>query len=145
VSRLIFLIFLVSIFLSNSSQLANHVENEQTKQRSVCHLYPISSTGMNNSEYSIHHLASSCVSSLMEVAPPSPCKISASAPIGLYRTEHEGFHCPGIYGFVQRTICFEQIEYQPRHLDNTQINIKTQGRMILVYNEGINEVLSANN
>ena len=77
-SRLIFLIFLVSIFLSNSPQLANHVENEQTKQRLVCHLYPISSTGMNNSEYSTHHLASSCISSLMEVAPPSPCKISAS-------------------------------------------------------------------
>ena len=80
-SRLIFLLFLVLIFLSNSSRLANHVENEQTNQWLVCHLYPISSTGMNNSEYSIHHLASSCISSVMEIAPPSPCKISASVSL----------------------------------------------------------------
>ena len=75
----------------------------------------------------------------------TPRNICFIIPIGLWVTEPEGFHCPEIYTFVQRTICFEQIEYQPRHLDNTQINIKTQGRMILAYNEGINEVLSANN
>ena len=71
--------------------------------------------------------------------------ICFNVPIELCKTEHEGFHCPGIYGFVQKTICFEQIEYQPRHLDNTQISIEIQRRMILAYNEGINEVMSANN
>ena len=59
--------------------------------------------------------------------------------------EHDGFHCAGIYTFVQRTVCLEQIEYQSRHLESTQISIEMQGRRILAYNKGINEVLSANN
>ena len=37
--------------------------------------------------------------------------------IGLYMTKPEGFHCAGIYAFIQRTIYFKQIEYQPWHLD----------------------------
>jgi len=57
--------------------------------------------------------------------------------------EPDGFHFPGIYNFIQRTVCLKQIEYQPRHLESTQISIEIQGRRILAYNEGINEVLSA--
>ena len=45
-----------------------------------------------------------------------------SVPIGLCMTGPEGFHCHGIYTFIQRTICFEQIEYQPWHLSGTQIS-----------------------
>jgi len=58
--------------------------------------------------------------------------------------EHEGFHCAGIYTFVRRRICLEQIEYQSRHLKNTQISKEMQGKRILAYNEGINKVMSAN-
>jgi len=44
-------VLLVSIVSLNSSQLANHVvENEQTKQWLVCRPHLTSSTGMNNTE-----------------------------------------------------------------------------------------------
>ena len=43
-------------------------------------------------------------------------------PTGLCMMEPYAFHCPGTDAFVQRTICFQQIEYQPRHLSNTWIS-----------------------
>jgi len=45
------------------------------------HIHPTSSTGMNNIEFSIHHLASWRISSPREVAPLSPSKISPSVSL----------------------------------------------------------------
>jgi len=59
-----------------SVQLTTHVVNNEQKKIS-CRLHPKSSSGMNNIECSIHHLASSCISSYIEVAPLSSRKISS--------------------------------------------------------------------
>jgi len=123
------------------------VENVHTKQRLV---------------HNKHHLGGYATPNLLFFY-PSSCllmyfftyggsssvisrNISFSIPSGLWMTEPEGFQCAGIYAFVQRTICFEQIEYQPWHLSSTQISSDDmQGCKILAYNKGIKEVFSANN
>ena len=70
-----FPVLLVSIFLLNSLQLANHVVGDERKQQ--CHLHLSSSTGMNSAK-SVHHLASSCISSPTKLVLLSPRKISVS-------------------------------------------------------------------
>jgi len=74
--------YLPSLLLSTISihswQLANVVEDEQTKQYAI---HPTLSTWMNNTRHSIHHLASSCISSPREIVPLSPREISASVSL----------------------------------------------------------------
>ena len=70
-----FPVLLVSNFLLNSLQLSNHVVGNERKQQ--CHLHLSSSIGMNSAK-SVHHLASSCISSPTKVVILSPHKISVS-------------------------------------------------------------------
>jgi len=70
--------------------------------------------------------------------------ICFSTPIGLCMTEPERFHYYTFVNVVEIAMCLEKIEYQPWHLSNTLISrYKEEG--FLGYNEGINEVLEANN
>jgi len=64
--------------------------------------------------------------------------ICFTIPIGFWMTEPEGFHCAGIYTFVQRTICFKQIEYQLWHLSSTWIcsNDIDTGKVLLLTMKG---------
>jgi len=64
-------ILLVSMNSTHSSQLTNHLGNEHTKKVTTPNI-------IYWDECSIHHLASSCISSPTEVAPISPRQISAS-------------------------------------------------------------------
>jgi len=72
---------LVSIFSLNSSQIDNHVVEDEQKKWLVRKIHSISSTSMKNTKYSIHDLASSCISSPREVAPVSSCEIFASVSL----------------------------------------------------------------
>jgi len=117
--------------------IATHVvENIHTKYWLVRNIRRTSSTRMNNTA-SIHHLVSLCIPSIDPVT---------SRDIWFWMTKSEGLYYAGIYAFIQRTICFEQIEYQLWHLSSTQISSDDiQGRKILTYNKGVNEAFSANN
>jgi len=70
-----------------------------------------------------------------------------SIPIRFWMLERKVFRCVGIDAFVQRTICFQQIEYQPRHLSNKRISDVDRDKIkrISTHNEGNNEVWTANN
>ena len=48
--------------------------------------------------------------------------ICFSIPIRFCSVAREAFSCPGIDAFVQRTVCFQQIEYQPWNLNNTRVS-----------------------
>jgi len=135
-------VWLVSIFLLDSSQFTNHVVENRQKQLVMsstsniiywdeqCRiLYPSSCLFMN----------SFAQGGRSSITSPNIC---FTIPIGLWMAEPDGFYCAGIYNFVQSTVCFEKIEYQPRNLECTQISIEIQGIRILAHNEGINEVLS---
>ena len=74
-------VLLVSIVSIHSWQVANHAVGNEQKKRLLCHLHPTSSAKMNNAQCSIHHLASSNISSPREVAPLSPREISASVSL----------------------------------------------------------------
>jgi len=80
-----YLPFLLVVTVSfDSSQLIIHVvRNEQTNQWLVRNIHLVSSTEMNNTEFSIHNLAfaSSCISSPGKVAPPSSREIYASVSL----------------------------------------------------------------
>jgi len=70
-----------------------------------------------------------------------------SIPIRFWMLERKVFRCVGIDAFVQRTICFQQIEYQTRHLSDKRISDVDRDKMkrISTHNEGNNEVWTANN
>jgi len=100
-------VLLVSSDSIHSSQLANHVVGNEQKKMVItsasniiywdeqCRMfYPSSCLFM----YFFIQRGSSSITSQ---------KTCFSVPSGLCMTEPEGFHCAGVYIFVQKTICFE--------------------------------------
>jgi len=107
-----------------------------SRNRLLCRLHLTSFTGMNSAGCSIYHLASSCIPSIREVAPLSFRETCPSVSLSDSEWRNMMDSIVLKYTFFQRTICFEQIEYQLRHLDNTQISAEIQGRGILAYGKG---------
>jgi len=71
-------VLLVSIVSIHSLQLVNYAVGDEQKKRLLFRLHLTPSTGASNTKCPIHHLASSCISSPMEIASLLPRKISAS-------------------------------------------------------------------
>ena len=107
-----------------------------SRNRLLCRLHLTSFTGMNSAGCFIYHLASSCIPSVREVAPLSFHETCPSVSLSDSEWRNMMDSIVLKYTFFQRTICFEQIEYQLRHLDNTQISVEIQGRGILAYKKG---------
>ena len=116
------------------------VENVHTKQRLVHNIHHL--LGWTTPKYPIHY-ASSRISSSTEIAPSHEISPSVSLLDSEWQNLREYTVLESII-LSKRTIRFKEIEYQPWHLSSTQIS-GDDGRRILAYNKGINEVLSANN
>jgi len=139
-------VLLVSIVLLDSSQLANRVvEYEQKKQWLVrhTHIHLTSSTRMNNTKCFIHHLVSSYISSLREVAPLSPREISAS--VSLLDSEWQNLRV----SIVLESILSSKGQFASSKLNisrdtwpthKSTVIIEVQGKRISAYSKGINEV-----
>jgi len=106
-------VLLVSIVLLNSSQLANHVVEDE---------YTYNIIYWDEQHQMLYSWSCLFMYFFTQGSSITLRDICFSVPIGLQMTEPEWFHCAGIYTFVQRTIFFEQIEYQPWHLNSTQIS-----------------------
>ena len=150
-----------------SSHLRSPCTNEQTKHELVCHLLfdglwvglllnvnclvrPTSFTRMNNTEYSIHHLASSYIPSPREIAPLSSRKTSASVSLSdsEWRNLKVSIVLESILSFKGQFASSKSSINRDTFEQHTQISsddIDVRKCAFFTYNEGINEVFSADN
>ena len=123
------------------------VQDQQTKLRLLWHLHLISS-GTNNTECPIHHLASSCIPSPREATPWSPDEESPS--VSLVDSEWQNTRV----SIVLESILSPKGQSASNKLNiscdtwathKSGVMIEIQEGRILAYDEGINEALSADN
>ena len=121
-------------------------DREWTDKRSVHNIHPTSSTGLNNTNCSIRHLASSCISSLREVTPLSPREMSVSVSLldSVWQNLRDSIVLEFILSsggqFASSRLSINRDTWATR---KSAVTIKIQRRRILAYNEGIHETQRA--
>jgi len=121
-------------------------DGKWTDKMLVHNIHLTLSTGLNNTKCSICHLTSSCISLLREVTPLSPWKILVSVSL-----------LDSVWQNLRDSIVLESILSSEGQFASSKLSInrdtwatyksavmiKIQGRGILAYNEGINEIQRA--
>ena len=121
-------------------------DGKWTDKRLVHNIHPTSSTGLNNTNCSIRHLASSCISSLREVAPLSPREMSVSVSLldSVWQNLRDSIVLESILSSEGQSVSSKlSINRDTWAKCKSAVTIEIQGRRILAYNEGINETQRA--